>query len=451
MPANATAHPTAHPTVRPTAPTEPAPPAFRPAPGPVDDPHAVLSEGVTAPLVGGGEIGYAALDYAASAPVLRRVWEEVAAYAPYYGSVHRGTGHLSRVSTELFERSRATVAAFLGCRADDRLVFTRSTTDSLNLLATVVPAGTRVFVFETEHHAALLPWGRHGHRVTCLPAPQSPEGAVRAVESALAAAPGGPRLLCVTGASNVTGELWPVRQLAAAAHRHGARIVLDAAQLVPHRPVSVAELDVDWVAFSGHKLYAPFGAGVLAGRGDWLDAAAPYLAGGGATRVVSSDPTGGPRVTWAAGEARHEAGSPNVVGALAVAAACRALTEGGGYAALVAREHELLGALRAGLAALPGVTELSLFGPESERVAVVSFTVRGWDSGALAVALSERYGIGVRSGMFCAQPLVRRLLGAEGSADDCGGPLQALRASFGAGTPREHVDRLLAALAELAR
>ncbi|RMI31560.1 aminotransferase class V-fold PLP-dependent enzyme [Streptomyces triticirhizae] len=422
-----------------------------PLPSSADDPHAVLSSAVNAPLVGGGEIGYAALDYAASAPVLRRVWDEVAAYAPHYGSVHRGAGHLSRLSTELFERARATVAAFLDCRPDDRLLFTRSTTDSLNLLAAALPAGTRVFVFESEHHAALLPWARHGHRVDCLPTPRDPEQAVREVGSALAAAPEGPRLLCVTGASNVTGELWPVRELAAVAHRHGARIVLDAAQLVPHRPVSVADWDVDWLAFSGHKLYAPFGSGVLAGRADWLDAAAPYLAGGGATRVVAADPAEGVRVTWAEDEARHEAGSPNVIGAVAIAAACRALTEGAGYGALEARERELLSALRAGLAALPAVRELALFGPESERVAVVSFTVRGWESEALARTLSDRYGIGVRSGMFCAQPLVRRLLDADGPADDCGGALQAVRVSFGAGTPREHIDRLLAALAELTR
>ncbi|MDT0267382.1 aminotransferase class V-fold PLP-dependent enzyme [Streptomyces sp. DSM 44915] len=413
------------------------------------DPRAVLSAGVTVPLADGRVVGYAALDYAASAPVLSRVWDEVARYAPSYGSVHRGAGQLSRLSTELFERSRATVAGFLGLRPTDRLLFTRSTTDSLNLLAAALPAGTRVLVFETEHHAALLPWAHHGHRVDYLATPDDPAAAVRAVEEALADGPVGPTLLCVTGASNVTGELWPVRELAAAAHRHGARIVLDAAQLVPHRPVDVRAWDVDWVAFSGHKLYAPFGAGVLAGRADWLDAAPPYLAGGGATRVVSREAGAAVRVVWADGETRHEAGSPNVIGALAVAAACRALTEGEGYRALVAHERALLGRLRAGLAELPRVRELSLFGPAAERVAVVSFTVAGWDSAEFARALADRYGIGVRSGMFCAQPLVRRLLGADGPADDCGGPLQAVRVSFGAGTPAEHVERLLAAVAEL--
>ncbi|WP_110945879.1 aminotransferase class V-fold PLP-dependent enzyme [Streptomyces avicenniae] len=415
---------------------------------PDDDALAVLSAEVTAPLVTGGEVGYAALDYAASAPVLRRVWNEVAAYAPLYGSVHRGTGHLSRLSTELFEASRETVASFLHVRPSDQVVFTRSTTDSLNLLASALPAGTRVLVFETEHHAALLPWAHHGHDVTYLDAPASPADAVATAEAALAALPEGPALLCVTGASNVTGELWPVRELTAAAHRHGARVVLDAAQLAPHRAIDVADLDVDWVAFSGHKLYAPFGAGVLAGRGDWLDAATPYLAGGGATRVVSRRPDGGVAVEWNDDEARHEAGSPNVIGAYAIAAACRALTDAG-LDTLLDHERRLLGILRTGLAAIPAVRELSLFGPESDRVSVVSFTVAGWDSADLARTLSDRYGIGVRSGLFCAQPLVRALLGSE-TADACDGPVQAVRASFGAGTPEEHVTRLVAAVRELA-
>ncbi len=122
-------------------------------------PLPVLGRDVTVPLVTGGEVTYAALDYAASAPALQRVWDDVAAYAPYYGSVHRGAGYLSQLSTDLFENSRATVAEFLDCRPGDQVVFTRSTTDSLNLLAAAVPADCQVFVFETEHHASLLPWG----------------------------------------------------------------------------------------------------------------------------------------------------------------------------------------------------------------------------------------------------------------------------------------------------
>ncbi|WP_326690900.1 aminotransferase class V-fold PLP-dependent enzyme [Streptomyces sp. NBC_01795] len=435
----------------PDAPNTPAAPAAH------GSPLAVLGRDVRVPLVTGGEVTYAALDYAASAPALQRVWDDIAAYAPYYGSVHRGAGYLSQLSTELFEQSRQAVAEFLGCREGDQVVFTRATTDSLNLLSAVLPAGTRVFVFETEHHASLLPW--RSHDVTYLDAPRSPEQAVATLESALHGAPAGPKLVCVTGASNVTGEVWPVRELARAAHRHGARIVLDAAQLAPHRPVDLGELEVDWVALSGHKLYAPFGAGVLAGRADWLREAEPYLAGGGASRRVERRTDGGVDVEWHTNAARHEAGSPNVIGAYALASACRALTEAG-FDSLVAREEELLAKLRAGLADVPEVTVLSLFGEGADQVGVLSFVVEGWNSSHFAAALSAEHGIGVRDGLFCAHPLLRTLLGQQGDTPgECGAPeaapgersLNAIRVSFGAGTPDEHVDRFVAAVRQLVR
>ncbi|MFE7576621.1 aminotransferase class V-fold PLP-dependent enzyme [Streptomyces sp. NPDC057521] len=419
-------------------------------------PLPVLGEDVLVPLVTGGEVGYAALDYAASAPALKRVWDDVAAYAPYYGSVHRGAGYLSQLSTDLFESSRATVAEFLGCRPEDQVVFTRSTTDSLNLLAAALPADCQVFVFETEHHASLLPW--RDARVTYLNAPRTPAEAVATLEAALAdREPHGPALVCVTGASNVTGELWPVRELAAAAHAHGARIVLDAAQLAPHHPVDIAELDVDWVAFSGHKLYAPFGSGVLAGRADWLCDAEPYLAGGGASRTVARRADGGVDVEWHTTAARHEAGSPNVIGVYSIASACKALTEAG-FDRLVAREQHLVRKVLAGLAEVPEVKVLSLFGDDAPRVGVISFVVEGWNSSHFAAALSAEYGIGVRDGLFCAHPLVRTLLGSDpGEAGECGAPeaepgersLNAIRVSFGAGTPDEHVERFLRAVREL--
>ncbi|MEU1948879.1 aminotransferase class V-fold PLP-dependent enzyme [Streptomyces sp. NPDC020125] len=423
-------------------------------------PLPVLGSDVLVPLVTGGEVTYAALDYAASAPALRRVWDDIAAYAPYYGSVHRGAGYLSQLSTDLFENSRKDVAAFLGCRADDQVVFTRSTTDSLNLLAAVAPRGTEVFVFETEHHASLLPWEqREDVTVRYLSAPRSPRQAVETLEKALAGRAEGPALVCVTGASNVTGELWPVRELAAVAHAHGARIVLDAAQLAPHHPVDIAEADVDWVAFSGHKLYAPFGAGVLAGRADWLREARPYLAGGGASRKVTRRDDGGVDVEWHTTAARHEAGSPNVIGVYAIASACRALTEAG-FEGLVARERELIEKVRAGLAEVPEVRVLSLFGDDAPRVGVLSFVVEGWNSSHFAAALSAEYGIGVRDGLFCAHPLVRTLLDSEpDEPGECGAPeaapgersLNAIRVSFGAGTPDEHVERFVGAVKELVR
>ena len=390
---------------------------------------------------------YANLDYAASAPCLAAVQDAVAEALPYYSSVHRGAGYASQLTTARYEQARQTVRKFLGARTDDAVIFTRNTTDAMNLLAQALPPGTTVVVFESEHHAALLPWGRR-HRTVRLPVPRSPGEAARAVTAAFAAAPAGPRLLVVTAASNVTGEIWPVAALARAAHAHGARIAVDLAQFAPHRPVDLAALGADYAAFSGHKLYAPFGAGCLTGRPDWLEAADPYLLGGGATAVVAPD-----GVTWAHdAEQRHEAGTPNVLGAIAIAAACDAL---GDWGPLVAAEERLLRRLRDGLAALPGVCELSLWGREHPRVGIVAFTVDGQDARAVAETLSRDHGIGVRDGRFCAHLLVGRLLGRPEEAAGCGmdtvpAAPSAIRVSIGVGSTDEHIDRLLGALAELA-
>ena len=405
----------------------------------------VIGTDTVVPLNDGGSITYANFDYAASAPCLEAVHEAVTRALPYYSSVHRGAGYTSQVTTEAYENARETVRAFLGAWRRAAVVFTRNTTDAMNLLAHAVPSGTTTVVFETEHHASLLPW----RKAVRLPAPASPEEAVEAADRALAAAPSGPRLLVVTAASNVTGEVWPIAELARTARRHGARIAVDAAQYVPHRPLDMTVLDVDYVALSGHKLYAPFGAGVLAGRADWLRAAAPYLKGGGASESVDAH---GDEVRWFGdAERRHEAGTPNVLGAIALAAACETLTTAG-WDALVRREERLLDRLRRGIAALPGVRELTLWGEGTPRVGIVSFVVDGWNARDAALTLSGSYGIGVRDGRFCAHPFVRHLLsgaGADGAGCDAGGT--AVRASFGLGTDDEHVDRLLKALAELTR
>ncbi|WP_342634740.1 aminotransferase class V-fold PLP-dependent enzyme [Streptomyces sp. ScaeMP-e48] len=401
-----------------------------------------------------GEMTYAALDYAASTPVLSQVWEDITEFVPRYGSVHRGSGHLSRYSTSVFENSREEVARFLHLRHDDEVVFTRSTTDSLNMLARCLPEGCPVYAFDTDHHAVLLPW-RHD-RLVLLDAPRSPAHAVEILDLALKDHdPGADALVCLTGASNVTGELWPVRRMTDVAHRRGARVVLDAAQLVPHRPVSVQDLGVDWVAFSGHKLYAPFGAGVLAGRWDWPGRAEPYLAGGGATQSVRRTRASRLEVEWKRGVARHEAGSPNVIGAYAIASACRALS-GVGFDALMEREKYLMDRVRAGLDGVPRLRLLHLFSDGAERVPVMSFTISGVDSLTLADRLSQEYGIGVRAGMFCAHPLIRHLLGDAATASceaEEGGtaPLNAVRVSFGAGTTDEHIDRFVGSLKALMR
>ena len=387
----------------------------------------VVGADLPVPLVTGGTIGYANLDLAASAPALEEVAAHVTALLPYYSSVHRGAGYASQVCTSVLESARTAVGAFVGARNDDVVVFTRNTTDALNLLAGCVPPFGQVLCLDVEHHANLLPWRRRAHRV--VRAAATIEQTLAELDSALRATP--TALLAVTGASNVTGEVLPLRRIVAIAHAAGARVVVDAAQLAPHRRVDLADTGVDYLALSGHKLYAPYGAGALVGRRDWLDDAAPYLAGGGAVREVTRE-----TAEWAPAPHRHEAGTPNVLGAAALAQACRTLAPVLADAG-PAHEQALLERLRTGLAAIPGVTTLRIWADSTEQVAVQSFTVADRPAGYVAAYLSAEHGIGVRDGRFCAHPLLAQLNPGSG---------EAVRVSIGVGTTEEHVDRLLTAL-----
>ncbi|RMI13951.1 aminotransferase class V-fold PLP-dependent enzyme [Cellulomonas triticagri] len=392
----------------------------------------VVGADTLVPLVDGRQVPYANLDYAASAPALEAVAARVVEVLPLYASVHRGAGYLSQLSTALYESARATVARFAGARDDDVAVITRNTTDALNLLAGCVPDGGRVLVLDIEHHANLLPWVRSvrgsGRTATVVPAAPTVAGTLTALRDELARQPYA--LVTLTGASNVTGEALPITSVVALAQEAGARVAVDGAQLLPHRAFSLADSGVDYVAFSGHKTYAPFGAGALVGRRDWLDAGTPYLAGGGAVRDVRTD-----RALWQPAPARHEGGSPNVLGAVALAQACdtlAALPTG----ALAAHEDALRTRLLDGLADIPGVRVLRLWSDSADPVGVVSFTVGEHDSGLVAAYLSAEHGIGVRDGRFCAHPLLARV----------GVPGGAIRASVGVGTTTEAVDRLVAGL-----
>lgn len=375
------------------------------------------------PLVQGGRVRYANLDYAASAPALAAVADQVTELLPLYASVHRGAGYASQVCTAAYEAARAGVATFVGARDDDVAIFTRNTTDALNLLAAAVPGP--VVHLDIEHHANLLPWQSWQDRV--VHAQPTLAATLDAVEAELARCPAA--LLTVTGASNVTGECLPLDELAAMAHSRGARLAVDGAQLVPHRRVDIVATGVDYLAFSGHKMYAPFGAGALVGRRDWLDAAPPHLVGGGAVRQVTVD-----TVHWASAPARHEAGTPNIIGAVTLAAAGRALAALSGDA-VVAHEAALLHRLHEGLESV-GARVYRIWPDTAEHVPVVSFSVDGFAAGRVAGYLSAEHGIGVRDGRFCAHPLLARLGADEG----------AVRVSLGLGSQPDDIDRLITAL-----
>ncbi len=272
-----------------------------------------------APLLDGRRVPYVNLDNAATTPPLRAVVEAVGDLLPLYASVHRGTGYKSRVTTAAYERARETVGAFVGADPDrDVVVFGRHTTDAVNLLARSLDADPDAVVLTTllEHHSNDLPWRARG-RVLHVGA--RPDGALDLdhLDRLLARHAGRVALLAVTGASNVTGVVPPVHDLAARVHAVGGRILVDAAQLAAHRRIDMLPHDdprhLDFVALSAHKMYAPFGTGALVGRRD-LFGPRPHQPGGGTVRAVTVD-----GVAWADLPDREEGGSPNVIGAVALA------------------------------------------------------------------------------------------------------------------------------------
>ena len=423
-------------TIAPYGATMTIDPDTRTAPDTVPALLALIGSDTLVPLIDGRTVAYANLDIAASAPALELVAERVAQVLPLYASVHRGAGYLSQVSTALYEASRRAIGAFVGARDGDVTIITRNATDSFNLLAGCVPTEGphegRVLVLDIEHHANLLTWQRAAGGVTVLAAAPTVAETLAALRAELNRRPYA--LVSFTGASNVTGEGLPVAEVVAIAHAAGARVALDGAQLVPHRGVSLAATGVDYIAFSGHKTYAPYGAGALVGRRDWLDDGAAYLAGGGAVRNVEVAGTTC-AATWAPAPARHEAGSPNVIGAIALAAACEALA-GLDEAEVDAHEAILRGQLVAGLEAIDGVRVVKIWQDAVHPVGVVTFSVTGHDPGLIAAYLSAEHGIGVRDGRFCAHPLLARLGFDEG----------AIRASVGVGSTSAEVARLVTAL-----
>jgi len=410
---------------------------------------------IEVPLADGSSRRYVNLDCAASTPALEPVVSAVTEALPWYSSVHRGAGHLSQVSTRLYEAARQSVAAFIGAREGDSVVFVRNTTDAINHLAAClrVPDGATVLATEMEHHANMLPWRRLGP-VQYLPPPRSPAALLESMEAALRAGGGRVAVVAVTGASNVTGEVMPVAAMARLAHAHGAIISVDGAQLAPHRAIDMATMDIDCLAFSGHKMYAPFGAGALVVRTELVGEAEPLLAGGGAVDFVTVDD-----VLWTAMPDRLEAGSPNVIGAIALGVAASTLAAVG-MDRIAEHEQHLLARVDAGLSGLSGVRRLRLWdGPAVDRLGVVTFTVEGMHHALVAGALSAEHAIGVRHGCFCAHPYITHLLGIDSvAADSVRSSLRrgerasvpgAVRASFGIGTTDRDIDSFVSALGEL--
>ncbi len=352
------------------------------------------------PCLDGVERPYRDLDCAASTPALQSVADRVNDFLPWYSSVHRGAGYKSRRATAAYEEARASVHRFARRPAggDDVVVLVRNTTEAINQLAYRLQLSPDDVVATTvvEHHANLLPWARVATRrwVECgTHGTFDTADVVRVLEDGRR-----PALLALTGASNVTGWLPPVEEICAEAHARGVPVLLDAAQLAPHRPLPTGP---DFVAFSGHKLYAPFGAGALIGPRRVFERGDPFLAGGGAVDLVDLD-----EVIWTDPPEREEAGSPNVVGAVAFGKAMDEL-ERIGWDTIAAHETVLATRLYEGLRAIDGVRVLGPWSQSGEGngLAVATFTVDGMHHALVAARLSAEFGIGVRHGCFCAHPV----------------------------------------------
>lgn len=419
--------------------------------GPGCPPIPLVGDGLAVPCLDGRERPYCNLDAAASTNALPAVAERVHEFLPWYSSVHRGAGYKSRAATAAYERARAAALAFAG-RSDgtDVAIICRNTTEAINHLAYRLRLDPDDVVVTTvvEHHANLLPWGRLCRRrfVDC-----GPDGTfdVGAVVAALDQHPR-PRLLAVTGASNVSGWLPPIEEVIAAAHQRDVPVLVDAAQLAAHRALPAS---ADYLAWSGHKMYAPFGGGILVGPRATFADGDPFLAGGGAVDLVDLD-----EVSWTEPPDREEAGSPNVMGAVALHAAIDELRRVG-WPAIAAHDGDLARRLRSGLAGIDGVR---LLGPQTDvdTLPLAAFTVDGVPHALVAARLSAEHGIGVRHGCFCAHPYLMRLLGlsqgeieayrvAVRSGDRRQVP-GAVRASAGINTTDADIDRLLAAVGAIA-
>jgi selenocysteine lyase/cysteine desulfurase len=417
-----------------------------------DVPVTLVGDGGPVPCIDGSERPYLNFDAAASTSALPAVADRVAAFLPQYSSVHRGAGFRSRQATAAYEQARASALAFAGRAGTgaDVAIICRNTTEAINHLAYRLRLAPDDVVATTviEHHANLLPWARICERryVECG---EDGTFTVEAVAAVLDLSPT-PKLLTISGASNVTGWRPPLAPIIDAAHQRGVAVLVDGAQLVAHGPLPA---DADYVAWSGHKMYAPFGAGVLVGPRATFEEGDPFLAGGGAVDLVDLD-----EVIWTDPPDREEAGSPNVIGAVALDAAIGELGRLG-WPAIQAHDDALAGRLRAGLAAVPGVR---LLGPglATPTLPLATFVVEGVPHALVAARLSAEFAIGVRHGCFCAHPYLLRLLGLTPDevasyrravlAGDRRGIPGAVRASAGLSTSAGDVDRLVAAVGLIA-
>jgi cysteine desulfurase / selenocysteine lyase len=375
------------------------------------------------------------LDNAATTQKPRAVIDRVSSFYEHENSnVHRAAHTLAARATDAYEGARETVREFLGASSTREIVFVRGATEGINLVAKSwgtanVRADDEILITYLEHHANIVPWQQlcaaTGARLRVAPVDDQGQVLLDAYEQLL-----GPRtrLVAFAQVSNALGTITPAREMIAAAHRHGARVLLDGAQAISHLRVDVRSLDCDWYVFSGHKVFAPMGIGVVFGKADLLDTAPPWQGGGNMIKDVTFE-----RTVYQSAPARYEAGTGSIADAVGLGAALEYLG-GIGMEQVTLYEHELLQYATAELARVPG---LRLIGTAPEKAGVLSFVLDGTRTEDVGPAL-DREGIAVRAGHHCAQPILRRF-GVEST----------VRASLALYNTYEDIDALVGALLRL--
>lgn len=357
-------------------------------------------------------------------------------YYSVNANVHRGVHFLSQKATELHEASRETVRQFINARTLSEVIFTRGTTESINLLVSsfgeeFMQEGDEVIISTMEHHSNIVPWqllaARKGIAIKVIPMNDKGELLLDEYEKLFSERT---KIVSITHISNVLGTVNPVKQMIAMAHAHNVPVLLDGAQSVPHTAVDVQALDVDFFAFSGHKVYGPTGVGVLYGKEEWLDRLPPYQGGGEMIQTVTFERTVFNELPF-----KFEAGTPDYIGTTALAKAIDYVTALG-MDNIAAYEHELTQYAMQRLAQIEG---MRLIGEAENKSSVISFLVgdiHHFDLGTLL----DRLGIAVRTGHHCAQPLMQRL-GIEGT----------VRASLALYNTKEEIDSLVSGIERVRR
>jgi cysteine desulfurase/selenocysteine lyase len=353
------------------------------------------------------------------------------AYVEEYANVHRGLHYLANAATEAYEGARETVRAFLNAGSTDEIIFTRSATASLNLVAAsfgrlAIGPGDEIVLSIMEHHSNLVPWNYHRERNGAVIkwAPVSDDGSFD-LDAFAALLTERTKIVAVTHMSNVLGTVVPIKEVVRLAHERGIPVLVDGSQGAVHLPVDVQELDVDFYAFTGHKVYGPTGIGVLYGKRKWLEAMPPFEGGGEMIRDVTLD-----TVTYGDPPHKFEAGTPPIVQAIGLGAAIDYMQSLGRDEvrahedSLCAYAHERLGAMNS----------IRVFGTAPGKGAIVSFEMAGAHAHDVATVL-DRWGVAVRAGTHCAQPLLARF-----------GVTSTCRASFGLYNTRAEIDTLAEAL-----